>query len=68
MAEEGLDLGAGFAQPGGVGMAEPMGAEAGELGVVADGRHHLDDPGDGQGSALAGPQRAGLAAAEVEPG
>ena len=64
MAEKGLDLsdvGTAFAQPGGVGMAEPIGAEAGEPGVVADGQHNLDDPGDGQGSALAGPQRTGLA-------
>jgi hypothetical protein len=49
-------------------VAEPVGAQAGDACVGADGQDDVDDPGDRQRAALPEPQRAGLAAALVQPG
>jgi len=65
MAEEGLDLGrvgAALPEPGGVGVAEPVRAQARKSGVVADSEHDLGDAGVGEPSTLPGPQRPAVAA------
>jgi len=71
VSEQGLDLGgvgATLAQPGGIGVAEPVRAQAADSGVVADGEDHLGDAGVSEPATLAGPERARLAAALIEPG
>ena len=71
VTEEGLDLGdvgAALAQAGGVGVAAAVGTQAGNAGVGAGGQDDLDDAGDCQRAALPGPERAGVAAAFVQPG
>lgn len=59
---------AALAQPGGVGVAQAVRAQAGRAGGVADDEHHLADAGGGQPAALPGPQRFRLGAAVAEPG
>ena len=71
MAEEGLDLGdvrAALPEASGVGVATAVGTKAFDARAGADGQDDLDDAGDGQEAALSGPERAGVAAAFVEPG
>ena len=71
MAEQGLDLrgvGAALAESGGVGVAEPVGAKAGDPGGCADGEDDLGDAGNGQPAALASPQWAWVVAAFGDPG
>ena len=56
-----------MAQAGGVGVAEPVGAEAGDSGVFPDGQDHLGDPGVGERAALSGPHRPVMGAALIQP-
>ncbi|GAA4326982.1 hypothetical protein GCM10023178_39580 [Actinomadura luteofluorescens] len=50
-------VGAVAAQPGAIGVPEPVRPQVGDPGVLADREHHLGDSGDRQGPALPGPQR-----------
>ena len=63
------EAGAVLAQPGGVGVAQPVRPQPRDAGGFADLEYDLGDAGGGQpATALADPQRPGLAAAGVEPG
>ncbi|SNY72890.1 hypothetical protein SAMN05421748_14444 [Paractinoplanes atraurantiacus] len=47
-------VGAAVPEPSGVGVAQPVRAQAGQVGVGADGEDDLGDAGDGEPAALAG--------------
>jgi hypothetical protein len=70
VAEDLLDVGevgSALAQPGGQGVPQVVRTQLLQPGVGADGQDDLRQPGNGQRSALPGPERAGFAAAHVEP-
>lgn len=68
--EQGLYLrhiGAALAQPGGVGVPQPVRPQPLDAGLAADRQHHRGQARDRQRPALAQPQRAGLPAARQQP-